>query len=366
MVAASKMSATVGVPVPVDYEPAHLEMLLFRYIETLEIHHASRVLSRWPPTSPPGEYAAQVLRELPSNYFQQPRLLPTGPRFVFTVNGLALCRVDKALPMQILHRESTTGFVGRELAGTVLPAPVAQRRLRPLNSFMIFRSFCSPLFPNIPQKVKSIVISQMWEDDTLKSQWAILAKAYTVLRDHFLVRKPCLKGFVEICVPLIGLANAQGYLDLCGWKIYSEDNSMNLVKIGNSTLSSVFLPNPLSVKEVVENCLEAGFAEARDEEWPKHILECGTVFAVEQSYQGTVYEPQNWVRKDVPQWPMEEFDVHEMYSQVDGDGLPVVCDPSDFAFDDDADIFPGDNAPDAPFNVDSEFLDEVETSTQQY
>ena len=134
------MPPQVGVSIPVDYKPAHLEMLLFRYIETLEIHHASRVIARWPTSSPPGEYAAKVLRELPCDYFQQPRLLPTGPRFVFTPAGLALCRVDKAVPMQILHHESTIGYVGHEAPKEAPSTPITQRRLRPLNSFMVFRS----------------------------------------------------------------------------------------------------------------------------------------------------------------------------------------------------------------------------------
>ena len=210
-----------------------------------------------------------------------------------------------------------------------------------------------------------MAISQMWNDDPLKPQWAILAKAYTIIRDHFLVRDPSLSGFAEICVPLIGLADAEGYLALCGWKISSEDNSMNLVKVGESILASQFLPNPLSVAEVVENCVEAGFAQPRDGEWPKYILDCGSVFAVEQSYQGTVDEPQDWIRTDVPQWPMEEFDVEEMYSVVDGD-LPVVCDPASIDFDDSDTLSSGDCETDAPFNATPGFLSQLEASTQQF
>lgn len=137
---APAMSTMVGVQIPTGYGPAHLEMLLYRYIETLEMHHALRVLQRWPGSSPMGHYAAEVLKELPSNYFQQPRLLPIGPRFVYINGHLSLQRIDKALPMQQLHPSSTTGCVGREISETVLDTPLTQRRLRPLNSFMIFRS----------------------------------------------------------------------------------------------------------------------------------------------------------------------------------------------------------------------------------
>jgi hypothetical protein len=121
------------------HSSAHLEMLLFRYIETLPINHAMRVVGRWPEDSAPGVYAASVLGALPANYFQQPRLLPVGPRFVFMNGVLTLARIDEALPMQQLHPDSTTGCVGTSILD-VLPSPMSQRRLRPLNSFMIFRS----------------------------------------------------------------------------------------------------------------------------------------------------------------------------------------------------------------------------------
>jgi hypothetical protein len=115
-------------------------MLLYRYLETLEIHHALRVIGRWPRHLPMGYYAAKILTDLPSNYFQQPRLLPTGPRFVYSRGQLSLAIMEQAVPMQQLHPASTTGCVGYEISENVLDAPLAQRRLRPLNSFMIFRS----------------------------------------------------------------------------------------------------------------------------------------------------------------------------------------------------------------------------------
>ncbi|CAI7575618.1 unnamed protein product [Penicillium glandicola] len=324
------MSTACGVQIPPGYGPAHLEMLLFRYIETLSLPHALRVLERWPADSPVGQYAAKVLRELPANYFQQPRLLPTGPRFVYANNVLELKRIDELLPMQQLHPDSTTGCVG-DVMQNVLPSPLEQRRLRPLNSFMIFRSFCAPMFPGIPQKVKSMAISEMWQDDTLKPQWAVLAKAYTIIRDHFDVDTPSLSVFVDLCTPLIGFLSRQQYLFLTGWNVNPNPNGdgLTLHKISTSTLTT-FTPPLISVDQVVQHCIENNYAQARNEEWSKHILPDGAVFAVERGYRGTVQEPQNWVFDNVPQWPIEEFDVEEMYSTLDTErdlGLPAVYDP---------------------------------------
>ncbi|EKV16606.1 Mating type protein [Penicillium digitatum] len=303
-------------------------MLLFRYIETLSFRHALRVLDRWPEDSPVGHYAADVLREIPANYFQQPRLLPTGPRFVYANGVLELKRIDEALPMQQLHPDSTTGCVGTAMEDVLSP-PLEQRRLRPLNSFMIFRSFCAPMFPGIPQKVKSMAISEMWQDDTLKSHWAILAKAYTVIRDHFDVDTPSLSIFVDLCLPLMGFLSRQQYLASSGWSVQPNGNSLSLRKIGSSNLHNIVTPM-ISVDQVVQHCTDNNFAQKRDEEWDKHILEDGAVFAVEPSFSATIPEPQNWVLGDVPQWPIEEFEVDEMYSTLDSErdhGIPVIYDP---------------------------------------
>lgn len=185
------------------------------------------------------------------------------------------------------------------------------------------------MFPGIPQKVKSMVISEMWQDDTLKSHWAILAKAYTIIRDHFNVDTPSLSAFVDLCLPLMGFLSRQQYLALSGWSVQPVGNSLSLRKVATSTLDSLVTPS-IAVDQVVKHCTDNNFAQERDEEWDKHITENGAVFAVEPSFTATIPEPQNWVLGDMPQWPIEEFEVDEMYSTLDtmhDHGLPVIHDP---------------------------------------
>jgi hypothetical protein len=132
------MASTGGTTIPEGSQAVHREILLLRYIETLPLPHACRVLVRWNAAPSSDEYVAKVLRELPGNYFQLPRLLPRGTRFVFANGELVLRHYNQELPMQQLHQDSTLGSVGAQEER--LPAPMEQRRLRPLNSFMIFRS----------------------------------------------------------------------------------------------------------------------------------------------------------------------------------------------------------------------------------
>jgi hypothetical protein len=183
------------------------------------------------------------------------------------------------------------------------------------------------MFPGIPQKVKSTVISQLWEEDTMKPQWAVLAKAYTLIRDHFEVEHPSLPAFVKLVIPLVGLGEPDVYLQACGWKIRQADDHMEIVREGNNNVPRQFSPNPLSVYQVVQFCEASGYAKPRDGEWPRHILPDGAIFAVDPGYNGTVSEPQNWIIDTVPQWPIEEFEADEIYSVLDPErdqGIDII------------------------------------------
>lgn len=91
-------------------------------------------------------------------------------------------------------------------------------KLRALNSFMTFRSkftfkalttfldksagYYSTLFAGQTQKVKSGLIRFLWAQDCLKSKWAMLAKAYSSVRDNHM-GEVNLESFLRETTPLI-------------------------------------------------------------------------------------------------------------------------------------------------------------------
>ena len=55
---------------------------------------------------------------------------------------------------------------------------------RPVNSWMAFRSYYNRLFPGYQQKDISVFTHRMWSEDPYKTKWALIAKAYSIIRDR--------------------------------------------------------------------------------------------------------------------------------------------------------------------------------------
>jgi hypothetical protein len=74
-------------------------------------------------------------------------------------------------------RRAKTAKPGVQLPGIVTAAK------RPLNSWMAFRAYYSPIFATFQQKDISGFMTLMWNADPFHAKWTIVAKAYSVIRD---------------------------------------------------------------------------------------------------------------------------------------------------------------------------------------
>ncbi|EEQ35250.1 hypothetical protein McanMca71_004875 [Microsporum canis] len=144
--------------------------------------------------------------------------------------------------------------------------PAARKRsrenakLRPLNSFIAFRSFYSSAFPDISQKVKSGLLRLLWSSDPFKAKWAIVAKAYSVIRDKH-IGQVSLESFLALIGPFIGLVSVANYLDTMGLQVVStEDKQFSLIKANpNAHINPIDLTTNLSVDDVVHYCYQIGY-----------------------------------------------------------------------------------------------------------
>lgn len=66
------------------------------------------------------------------------------------------------------------------------------------------------------------MISTIWTIDPFKPQWAVLAKAYTLLREHFDLDDTRVSNFVAKTKHLFNFPTPQQYLDRVGWRIQRE------------------------------------------------------------------------------------------------------------------------------------------------
>ncbi|KAF4955048.1 hypothetical protein F66182_18384, partial [Fusarium sp. NRRL 66182] len=143
-----------------------------------------------------------------------------------------------------------------------------KKKLRPLNSFMAYRSlpgFYSTMFPEMTQKTKSGLIKDLWQADPYKGKWAILAKAYSILRDDHR-NEVSLDTFLELTVPFIGLIQPEDYLKIMGCRLVKTDDQYNIEQISPARPDLSDSTTLLSVGDVLQHCYENGYVDNDDVE----------------------------------------------------------------------------------------------------
>nr|ABO87596.1 alpha box protein [Histoplasma capsulatum] len=133
-------------------------------------------------------------------------------------------------------------------------------KLRPLNSFIAFRSFYSTAFPDLSQKIKSGLLRLLWTSDPFKAKWAILAKAYSIIRDSH-AGQVNLESFLELNGPLIGIVAPSDYLRVMGLKLaVSMDKQFSVIKTNHHVgPTQGDLTTNLSVDDIVTHCYQTGY-----------------------------------------------------------------------------------------------------------
>jgi hypothetical protein len=117
------------------------------------------------------------------------------------------------------------------------------------------------MFPDMTQKSKSGIIKFLWQHDLFKAKWAILAKAYSIIRDKH-GSDVSLDTFLNLTVPFIGLIEPPNYLDTMGWQLAMDENHQyNVVKKDSLEPDVSNTATNLSVADVVNYCYESGYVK---------------------------------------------------------------------------------------------------------
>nr|AVA29525.1 mating type protein MAT1-1 [Venturia inaequalis] len=143
----------------------------------------------------------------------------------------------------------------------VQPAGITLAAKRPLNSWIAFRSYYSPIFTSFQQKDISGFLTRMWSDDFFHAKWTIIAKAYSVIRDMVGKARAPLDKFLQIVCPLINIIQPDFYLDTMGWwKPKGQHMELFRRYTPNITLFSAEVrTTTLSVDDVVNHCSSVGY-----------------------------------------------------------------------------------------------------------
>ncbi|KAJ9273744.1 transcriptional regulator family: HMG [Paecilomyces variotii] len=134
-------------------------------------------------------------------------------------------------------------------------------KLRPLNSFIAFRSFYSAAFPQFTQKAKSGILRFLWENDPFKAKWAILAKAYSIIRDNH-VGQVSLDTFLALNCHFVGIIMPEKYLAAMGWELAMDENHQHsMVRTGATLPMETETTIDYSVNDILDHCYETGYVK---------------------------------------------------------------------------------------------------------
>ncbi|KAF2228530.1 mating-type protein MAT alpha 1, partial [Viridothelium virens] len=134
---------------------------------------------------------------------------------------------------------------------------------RPLNSYMAFRAYYSPIFLDFQQKAISPLLTMLWQGDHFQAKWTILAKAYSKIRDQQGKDNANLSEFLELVTPVIGIIAPADYLSTMGWQMTEGENGPTLHREtipDFSSFSDELRTTNVSVEDIIEYFQLVGYA----------------------------------------------------------------------------------------------------------
>lgn len=114
----------------------------------------------------------------------------------------------------------------------------------------------------MPQKVISGFLTHLWQADPTKAKWAILAKAYSELRDKVGKKRAPLPPFLAINAPFVGIIDPDDYLRIHGWELIDRDGQTILRRAARpdgAVYGISMLTTNASVDDVIRNSFYHGY-----------------------------------------------------------------------------------------------------------
>ncbi|MCJ1424800.1 hypothetical protein MMC29_002688 [Sticta canariensis] len=159
---------------------------------------------------------------------------------------------------------ASMSLYGEQKEDSGVDVPIT-KAIRPLNSFMAFRAYYAPIFTSLQQKYISGFLTYLWNEDSDKGKWSIVAKAYSVIRDIKGKKRAPLDAFLAINAPFMGITEPGTYLVSHGWEIAAGENGSSMlrrnVELARSTSGSNCANMQASVDDVLRNSYANGYVE---------------------------------------------------------------------------------------------------------
>lgn len=122
------------------------------------------------------------------------------------------------------------------------------------------------MFPDLTQKAKSGILRFLWQNDRFKAKWAILAKAYSKIRDeHAGSKDVSLESFLNLNAGYIGILQPRLYLEAMGWELtVDEEQQYTMARVSPTTTSEADVSTNYSVNDIIKHCYDTGYVSHKD------------------------------------------------------------------------------------------------------
>jgi hypothetical protein len=120
----------------------------------------------------------------------------------------------------------------------------------------LYLAYYGSIFANAPQKDVSTLLTSLWAADPFKPKWAILARAYTSIRNSVGKANAPLLQFLETVGPAIGMLKPEDYLKQMGW-IVVKTPCLAVERVAVASIGHLDLSTKLSAWDLVQVWQEA-------------------------------------------------------------------------------------------------------------
>ena len=154
--------------------------------------------------------------------------------------------------------------------------PIVKQTKRPLNSWMAFRgkyptssrrvlvaemrpAYYQLCFASLQQKEISTVMGKIWQHDPFKAKWAIIGKAYSVLRDKLGKENAPLDQFLEIICPHMDIIEPTQYFVIMGWEITTAEDGESFMHRNEKPIDARYFDVFYGVNDVICESYFSGY-----------------------------------------------------------------------------------------------------------
>lgn len=114
-------------------------------------------------------------------------------------------------------------------------------------------------FSTYQQKEISGYLKEMWNVEPLKGKWAMLARAYTQIRDVIGKSNAPLYTFLLINAPLIEIIEPDEYMATLGWTLTLNAEGQRVLVQEEKNLEDSLFTTTLSVNDLITHSYQQGY-----------------------------------------------------------------------------------------------------------